>query len=64
MHSYLFKCTLVLNSVLFWKLFVFEFLLGISETFLCSISDTHVKIVVCRNVDVFGAKNVLLNHIL
>jgi hypothetical protein len=38
MHSVLFKFVLVLNYVLmFWKLLVFEFLLGISEIFLCSI---------------------------
>jgi hypothetical protein len=46
MHSFLFMFTLVLNSVrLFWKLLVFEFLLGISETSLCSTSTPKVKIV-------------------
>jgi hypothetical protein len=46
MHSVLFKFTLVLNSVLLlWKLLVFEFQLGISETLLCSVSASHVKIV-------------------
>jgi hypothetical protein len=36
----------LLNSVLlFWKLLVSEFLLGISETLLCSMSASHVKIV-------------------
>jgi hypothetical protein len=46
MHSFLFKFTLVLISLLlFWKLLVFEFLLGISETLLCSVSAPHVKIV-------------------
>jgi hypothetical protein len=46
MHSYLLKFTLVLNSaLLFWKLLVSEFLLGISETLLCSVSAPHVKIV-------------------
>jgi hypothetical protein len=45
MHCFLFKCTLVLNSVLlFWKLLVFEFLLGILETFLRSVSVPQVKI--------------------
>jgi hypothetical protein len=35
-----------LNSVLlFWKLLVFEFLFGIPETLLCSVSTPHVKIV-------------------
>jgi hypothetical protein len=34
MHSFLFKFTIVLNSVLSWKLLVSEFLLGISETLL------------------------------
>jgi hypothetical protein len=37
MHFFLFKFTLVLYSVLFWKLLVFEFLLGVSETLLSSI---------------------------
>jgi hypothetical protein len=37
---------LVSNSALpCWKLLVSEFLLGISETLLCSVSDPHVKIV-------------------
>jgi hypothetical protein len=46
MHCFLFKFTLVLNSaLLFWKLLVFESLLGISETYLCSISAPQVKIV-------------------
>jgi hypothetical protein len=45
MHSFLFKFTLVLNSVLFWKLLVFEFILGKSETLLCSVSAPQVKIV-------------------
>jgi hypothetical protein len=40
---FLFKFTLVLNSVLFWKLLVFEFLLGVSETFLCMVSALQVK---------------------
>jgi hypothetical protein len=46
MHWFLFKLTLILNSVhLFWKLVVFEFLLGVSVTFLCSLSALKVKIV-------------------
>jgi hypothetical protein len=45
MHSFLFKFTLVLSSVLlFWKLLVFEFLLCISETLHCSVS-AHVQLV-------------------
>jgi hypothetical protein len=41
---FLFEFTLVLNSVLlFWKLLVFEFLLGISEDFLCSLFVPHAK---------------------
>jgi hypothetical protein len=75
MHCWVFKFTLVLNSILFWKLLAFEILLGTSETLLCSISAPYVKIVplldahkllniVCRVVDVFGAKNISLNHIL
>jgi hypothetical protein len=44
MNSFLFKFTLVLNSVLlFWKLLVFEFLLGISETLLCSVTTHRVN---------------------
>jgi hypothetical protein len=46
MHCFLFKFTVALNSVLlFWKLLVFEFPLGISETLLCSMSAPQVKIV-------------------
>jgi hypothetical protein len=46
MHSFLFKFTFVLNSTLpFWKLLISEFLLGVSETLLCSMSALHVKIV-------------------
>jgi hypothetical protein len=45
MHYSLFTFLLALNSVLhFWKLSVCEFLLGISETLLCSTS-ARVKIV-------------------
>jgi hypothetical protein len=46
MHSFLLMSTLVLNSPLpFWKLLVSEFLIGISETLLCSMSALQVKIV-------------------
>jgi hypothetical protein len=46
MHSFIFKLTLALNSVLlFWKLLVFEFLLGTSETVLCSMSAPQADIV-------------------
>jgi hypothetical protein len=46
MHRFLFKFALVLNDVpLFWKLFVFEFLLGMSETLHCSMPVPHVNIV-------------------
>jgi hypothetical protein len=46
MHSFLLKSTLVLNSALpFWKLLVFEFLPGISETLYCLLSPVHVKFV-------------------
>jgi hypothetical protein len=42
----LLKSTVVLNSaLLFWKLLVSEFLLGISETLYCSMSAFQVKIV-------------------
>jgi hypothetical protein len=33
------------SALLFWKLFVSEFLLGISETLHCSMSAPHVRIV-------------------
>jgi hypothetical protein len=46
MHCFLFSFTFVLNSVLlFWKLFVFEFLLGTSETLLCLVSAPQADIV-------------------
>jgi hypothetical protein len=46
MHSFLIKSILVINSaLLFWKLLVSEFLLGISETLHCSMSAPPVKIV-------------------
>jgi hypothetical protein len=46
MLSFSFKFILVSNSAfLFWKLLASEFLLGISETFLCSMSAPRVKIV-------------------
>jgi hypothetical protein len=44
MHCFLFQFTLILNSVLFWKLFIFKFLLSISESFLCSLSALLIKI--------------------
>jgi hypothetical protein len=41
-----FRFTLVLNSpLLVSKLLVFEFMLGISETFLCSVPAAEVKFV-------------------
>jgi hypothetical protein len=46
MHSFLFKFTLVLNSVLlFRQLLVFEFIPGTLETLLCSVSAPQVRIV-------------------
>jgi hypothetical protein len=51
MHYSLFKFTVVWNTALpFWKLSVFESLLGISETFLCSISTLHLKTVLLQDV--------------
>jgi hypothetical protein len=45
-HCSLFKITLALDSVLlFWKPLVFESLLGISKTFICSMSALLVKII-------------------
>jgi hypothetical protein len=67
---FLFKFALALNSaLLFWKLLVFEFLLGISENFLCSLHLSRnsasarcdsATIVVCRDVGVFGTEIVFL----
>jgi hypothetical protein len=46
MRCYFVNFALVLNSVLpFLKLLVFEFLLGISENFLCKMSALEVKFV-------------------
>jgi hypothetical protein len=46
MLSFLLKLTLVSKSaLLFWKLLVSEFLLGISEILHCSMSAPRVKIV-------------------
>jgi hypothetical protein len=45
MQCSLVKFTLALNSVLFLELFVFEFPIGMSGNFLCSISALVVKIV-------------------
>jgi hypothetical protein len=45
------KFTVVSNTALpFWKLSVFESLLGISETFLCSISALHLKTIFLQDV--------------
>jgi hypothetical protein len=74
MHSFSLKSTVVLNSaLLFWKLLVSEFLLGISETSHCSMFSSKncpsarcasAANVVCKDVDVFGAGNVRINHLL
>jgi hypothetical protein len=46
MRCLLLKFTAVPNSVpLFWKLLAFEFLLGTSETLLCSVSAPQADIV-------------------
>jgi hypothetical protein len=44
MQYYLFKLTLDYIFLLFWKLLLFEFLLCISENFLCTMSAFPVKI--------------------
>jgi hypothetical protein len=45
MHCSLLKFTLVLNSVLtFWRLLVFESVLGMSENFHCSVLAVQLKI--------------------
>jgi hypothetical protein len=76
MHCSLFKFTLFLTYVLpFWKLLVFVFLLGMSETSWFVMSAVQVQIVllldvspaasaVCRKVDIFKPKSTSLNHIL
>jgi hypothetical protein len=60
--------------VLFCKLLVFVFLLGISKTLLCSMSALKIQIVcpsarctsvvnvVCQDTDVFGTKMISLHH--
>jgi hypothetical protein len=44
-QSSLFTFTLAVNSVLFWKLLVFKFLLGMSENFVCSVSAVLLTII-------------------
>jgi hypothetical protein len=52
MLSYLLKFTLVSKlAILFWKLLVSEFLLGISEILHCSVSAPHLNIVPLLNVN-------------
>jgi hypothetical protein len=51
MRCFLLKFTVVLNRVLlFWKLLAFEFLLGTSETLLCSVSAPQADIVLLLDV--------------
>jgi hypothetical protein len=58
-----------MSAPLSGKVFVFEFLVCISETLLWSVPVPQVKLVlcpsaavlVCRDVDMFGTKNVSLN---
>jgi hypothetical protein len=74
MLSFLLKFTLVPNSaLLFLKLLVFEFRLGISETSGYSALVPHANSPsarfasatndICRDVDVFAARHVLLNYL-
>jgi hypothetical protein len=72
MGSFLLKFTLVLNSVLFWKLLVFEFLLGISDFCLIDVCSSRKNCPSARcesaanvsgDADVCGAKYAFLNHI-
>jgi hypothetical protein len=69
----LLKFLLALRSVLFQKLFVFEFLLGMSETVLCSMSALQIKIVLLDLLQMlmlfvgtpaYLEPNVSVNHIL
>jgi hypothetical protein len=50
LHCSLFKTILALNSVLIWKLLVFEFLLGVAKNFLSSKSALVVNIVLQSDV--------------
>jgi hypothetical protein len=50
MHPSFFTYTLALSFVLFWKLMIFEFLVGISETFLCPIFALLVKTILLLDV--------------
>jgi hypothetical protein len=64
-HSSLFKFTLLLNSVIFWKRLDFKFLLSIQETFVCSAFTPQVKIIILLNVGpLMYLKPSYLNHIL
>jgi hypothetical protein len=74
MHCFLFKFTVVLNSVLpLWKLLVFKSLLGFSETSVCSISALPLKIVLlldahqllksCAEISIYLKQKLFLSDI-
>jgi hypothetical protein len=75
-NCFFFKLALVINFVLlFWKLLLFEFLRGISETFLCSVSTPEVRLIPlldallllmlsARFFDIFGIKIVFQDKVL
>jgi hypothetical protein len=71
MHYSLFNFTSALNSVLFWKMLAFGFLVHISEVFLCSTYALQIIIVFLLDLHqllmlffkVFGTKTASLNRI-
>jgi hypothetical protein len=69
MHCFLLKSTLDLNSApVVWKRLVSEWVLSVSDAFevQCPLSGRFASAasVVCRDVDVFGTKPVLLSYTL
>jgi hypothetical protein len=75
MHSFLFKFTLVLNSISVLEIvglrvparYIRDFVLFCVYSSCKNCSSARcasVANVVCRNVDVFGAKKLLITHIL
>jgi hypothetical protein len=69
MHASLSNFSLVINSVLLWKLIVFVLFLGVSEALLCVRSApqarrTSAANVAFSDVDVSETKTTSLNHVL
>jgi hypothetical protein len=61
MHRFLFKFTLVLNSVLLlWRLLVFEFLLGTLKIFLLNVCSSSKN---CPSASCASAANIEHDHL-